>query len=441
MSKLALLGGTPVRRKAFPNYDVIGAGEKKAVDRVMKGKVLSRFLGHWHPNFYGGDEVKKLEKEWSKYFGVKHAVAVNSCTSGLYAAVGAVGVGPGDEVIVSPYTMTASATAILVFNGIPVFADIEEDYFCLDWKSVEERITSSTKAIVVVDLFGHPYNAYKINNLAKKHNLKIIEDAAQAPAARYKDKYAGTLSDIGVFSLNYHKHIHCGEGGIVVTDNDELAERIRLIRNHGEAVVEDKGEENITNMLGFNFRITEIEAAIAREQLRKLENLVSTRISNCKYIEKGLEDIKAIISPKVKKDCRHVYYLHSFKYKEKIAGVGRDIFIKAVKAELAPTRLMEDEGPRLYPGYGKPLYLQPVYQKKILYGGKQCPFKCNYYKKRVDYGKGLCPSAEKMYYNELFWHDLMHSSMSKKDLDDVIGAFWKVWENRAELKSGNRIVK
>ena len=250
MSKLAVMGGTPVRKTPFPDYDVIGVGEKKAVNRVLKGKVLSRFFGSWHPNFYGGPEVKKLEEEWAKYFGVKHAIAVNSCTSGLYAAVGAVGVGPGDEVIVSPYTMSASATSILVFNGIPVFADIEEDYFCLDCKSVEERITPYTKAIVVVDLFGHPYNADKINKLAKKHDLKIIEDVAQAPAGSYGDKYAGTLADIGVFSLNYHKHIHCGEGGVVVTDNDELAERIRLIRNHAEAVVEDKGERSEERRVG-----------------------------------------------------------------------------------------------------------------------------------------------------------------------------------------------
>lgn len=434
MSKLALLEGEPVRKRPFPYYDVINSREKKAIDRVLKRRVLSGFFGSWHPNFYGGPEVKRLEKEWAKYFGVRHAVAVNSCTSGLYAAAGALGIGPGDEVIVSPYTMSASAAAILVFNGIPVFADIEEDYFCLDYRSVEERITPFTKAIVAIDLFGHPYNADKINRLAKKYNLKVIEDAAQAPAARYKDKYAGTLADIGVFSLNYHKHIHCGEGGVAVTNDDELAERMRLIRNHAEAVVEDKGEKNITNMLGFNFRMTEIEAAIAQEQLKKLEDFVSSRIENCKYIEKALAGIKAIIPPKVNKDCRHVYYLHSFKFKEEEAGVGRDIFVRAVKAELAPTKFRENEGPRLYTGYSKPLYLQPVYQKKILYGGKNCPFKCNFYKKKPNYDKGLCPVAENMYYKELFWHDLMHSSMARKDLDDLIEAFWKVWKNRIELR-------
>lgn len=433
MSKLAILGGRPIRKKLFPFYDVMGDNEKKAVNKVLKGKLLSGFFGSWHPNFYGGPEVKQLEKEWAKYFGVKHAVAVNSCTSGLYAAVGAIGAGPGDEIIVPPYTMSASATAILVFNAIPVFADIEEEYFCLDYKSVESRITASTKAIIAVDLFGHPYNADKINGLAKKHGLKVIEDAAQAPASRYKDKYAGTLADIGVFSLNYHKHIHCGEGGIAVTNDDKLAERMRLIRNHAEAVVEDKKEANINNMLGFNFRMTEIEAAIARQQLKKLESLVPKRIANCKYIEKGLKGIPAIIPPKVDNGCRHVYYLHAFKFIEELAGVSRDNFINAIKAELPSTRLRQNEGPRLYTGYSKPLYLQPLYQQKILYGGKQCPFKCNYYNKPVKYNLGLCPTAEKMHFRQLFWHDLMHASMGKADLDDVISAFWKVWEKRNEI--------
>jgi dTDP-4-amino-4,6-dideoxygalactose transaminase len=433
MSKLAIFGGKPVRKKLFPYYSVIGKNEKLAAGRVIDRQVLSKFFGSWHPNFYGGPEVKRLEKNWAEYFGVKHAIAMNSCTSGLYAAVGAANIGPGDEVIVTPYTMSASATAILVFNGIPVFADIEQDHFCIDPASVEERITPSTKAIIAVDLFGHPYDADRINRIAKKHSLIVIEDAAQAPAALYKRKCAGTLADIGVYSLNYHKHIHCGEGGIAVTDNEKLAERLRLIRNHAEGVVEDKGERNIGNMLGFNFRMTEIEAAIANEQLKKLERLVSSRIKNCKYMEEGLRGIGAIIPPPVATGCRHVYYLHSLRFKEDIAGIGRDPFIKAVKAELACTEFRQNEGPRIYTGYTKPLYLQPVYQKRILYGGKSCPFGCALYKRKVDYARGLCPTAEKMHYKELFWHDLMHSDMTRLDMDDVTDAFWKVWENRAEL--------
>ena len=237
MSKLAINGGEKVRNKLFPAYRVIGKEEEEAASAVVRSGVLSKYLGCWEDDFYGGTQVRSLEYEWAEYFGAKNAIAVNSATSALYCAMGAIGLCPGDEVIVSPYTMCASATAPLIYGGIPAFADIERDYYCLDPDSVLDKITDKTKAIIVVNIFGQPHNADRIREIAKEHNLFVIEDNAQGPGAQYDGKYAGTLGDIGVFSLNYHKHIHCGEGGIAVTDDDELAERIRMIRNHAEAVV------------------------------------------------------------------------------------------------------------------------------------------------------------------------------------------------------------
>lgn len=429
---LAINGGKPVRTKPFPAYCTIGQEEKDAVAKVLDSGILSNFLGCWHDNFYGGPEVRSLEEEWAKYFGVKHAIAVNSCTSGLYSAVGAIDTEPGDEIIVSPYTMCASATAPLVYNAIPVFADIEEDCFCLDPDSVEQRITERTRAIIVVDIFGLPYDADKINALARKHNLIVIEDCAQAPGAKYGEKFAGTLGDIGVFSLNYHKHIHCGEGGVVVTNDDELAERVRLIRNHAEAVVEAKGVKNISNLLGFNYRMTEIEAAIARCQLRKLSGLLESRRLNCRYLSEKLGQIPAIKTPVIREGCEHAYYVQVFKFDENIAGVSRDTFIEAVKAELSYTELRESEGVKVGCGYVKPLYLQPIFQKKICYGSKGEPFGISG-GEAVNYKKGSCPVAECMYEKELFSHELMHSFMVSKDLDDVVKAFVKVWENRLSL--------
>ncbi|RKX93175.1 MAG: DegT/DnrJ/EryC1/StrS family aminotransferase, partial [Spirochaetes bacterium] len=373
MAKLAILGGKPVRRKKFPFYKTVGSEEKLAVGRVIDSGILSNFLGSWHPNFYGGKEVQSLEKEWAEYFGVKYAIAVNSCTSGLYCAVGAIGVEPGDEIIVSPYTMSASATAPLIFNAIPVFADIEEEYFCLDSEAVEKVISSKTRAIIVVDIFGQPYDVKKINRIAKKYGLYIIEDCAQAPYAKYKNKFAGTLADIGVFSLNCHKHIQCGEGGIVVTNNRKLAERIRLIRNHAEAVVKDRRIKDISNMIGFNFRMTELEAAVARCQLKKLDRFVKQRVKNCNYIYSQLKDISAIKIPPVREGCSHVYYIQPFKFNEEIAGISRDVFIKAVQAELTVTEKIENYGVKIWAGYCKPLYLLPLYQRKIAYGKKGFP--------------------------------------------------------------------
>src|SRR5713101_6246988 len=206
--KLAIHGGSKVRNKPFPAYSPIGEEEKTAVVKVLGSGVLSQYLGAWHENFYGGSTVRSFEKEWAEQFEVKHAIAVNSATSGLYAAMGAAGVNPGDQVIVSPYTMSASAVAPLVYNALPVFADIEEDYFCLSPESIRQNITEHTRAIIVVDIFGQPYDAEKINAIAREHNLLVIEDSAQAPGASYRKKYAGTLANIGVYSLIYHKPVH-----------------------------------------------------------------------------------------------------------------------------------------------------------------------------------------------------------------------------------------
>ena len=183
--------------------------------------------------------------------------------------MGACGVGPGDEVIVTPYTMSATATAIIVYNGIPVFADVEMKNYNLDPVSVESRITDRTKIIFVVHIFGHPADMDSIMMLAEKHNIMVIEDAAQAPGAFYKGRLAGTIGDIGVYSLNCNKVIQCGEGGIAVTNSDDLAGRLRLIRNHAEAVIAaGKHVDSLVNMIGWNYRMNEIEAAISREQLK-----------------------------------------------------------------------------------------------------------------------------------------------------------------------------
>lgn len=434
MSELAIFGGEPVRKKLFPAHKFIGEEEKREVNRVMDSGILSRYLGCWHQDFYGGPEVQAFENEWSEHFNVKHALAVNSCSSGLQAAIGAIGIQPGDEVIVSPYTMSASVTAALWYGAIPVFADIEEEYFCLDPKSVEAKITDKTKAIIIVDIFGQPYDAEAIDRIAKKNNLIIIEDCAQAPFARYRDRWAGTLGDIGVFSLNYHKHIHTGEGGMVVTDNHKFAERLSLIRNHAEAVVEEKGVKNLVNMVGANFRLTEIQAAIGRVQLMKLRTLVESRRNNCSYLAERLEKIPGIYSPKVRADCTHSYYLQPFLYKEEVIGVSRDKFINAVKAELPVTELRELEGQQIDCGYVKPIYLLPLFQERIAFGSRGYPFSLRSDHAAGLYGRGTCPVAEKMHFKELFTNEFMRPPATAEDLDDVVAAFEKVYKYRDELK-------
>ncbi len=433
MPKLAIRGGPKIRERKFPGHNNIGVEEQKAVERVLASGKLSRYLGCWGEEFLGGETVRALEAEWQRYFRVKHAIAVNSATSGLYCAVGACGAGPGDEIIVSPYTMSASAVAPLIYNAVPVFADIEAELFDLDPDSIEQRITERTKAIIVVDLFGQPYDVDRINAIAKKHGLVVIEDAAQAPGAMHGQRYAGTLGDIGVFSLNYHKHIHTGEGGIVATDDDELATRVRLIRNHAEAVVEDMRAQSLVNMIGFNLRMTEVEAAIALEQLRKLGGLIEARLDNVAYIAMGISDIPALNVAKVRQGCKHAFYVHALTFNREVAGISREQFVEAMQAELPVHELRENEGVKISSGYVKPLYLQPIYQKQVGFGARGCPFLCPWYTGKTSYARGTCPVCERMHFSELIAHEFMVPSMGRDDLDDVIDAFHKVWENRREL--------
>lgn len=424
MSRLAIAGGKPVRSRPFPPYNTIGEEEKRAVAEVLDSTVLSKFLGTWSPDFYGGPRVQSLEREWAEYFGVDFAVSVNSATSGLYAAVGAAGVGPGDEVIVSPYSMSASATAALVWGAVPVFADIDPDTFCISPETVLARLTPYTKAIIVVDLFGHPADVAGIMTIARDHSLIVIEDASQAPGARVENRFAGALADMAVFSLNYHKVIHSGEGGVVTTSDPRFAERLQLIRNHAEAVVEAKGVEDITNMVGFNYRMTEIEAAIASEQLKKLERLLAERILAANHVSRGLEGVPGLTTPAVQLGVRHAYYVYAMRYDSKITGVSRDRFAAAIEAEGIP----------ISQGYVKPIYLQPLYQRRIAFGRDGFPFSYPGYGGNPDYRPGLCPVTERMHDHELVYTTVCRGGIAEADLDDVIAAFCKVTDYSAELR-------
>ncbi len=435
MKKLAIHGGTPVRPKSklFPAYKPIGEEEKQAAIRVIESGALSKFIGSYGEQFFGGNEVQSFEKEWREKFNVKHAISMNSATSGLISAMGAIGIEPGDEVIVTPYSMCISATAPLFYGAVPVFADVEPEYFCLDPKSIEEKITPRTKAIIVVDLFGGAHDAEAINAIAKKHGLKVIADSSQVPSGMFNGKYSGTQSDIGIYSLNFHKHIHTGEGTMVVTNDDELAQRMQLIRNHAEAVVGDMGVTNLVNMVGHNFRMTEVTAAIGREQLKKLDTLVEERLKNCEYIAERCQDMPGFRPAKVRPGTKHVFYMQPFLYDEKITGVSREKFIAALDAELPPSELQEEEGVLMGGGYVKPIYMLPIFQKQIAFGSKGYPFKSEYYKGVAHYEKGMCPVVERLHEKEMFTHDMMRPGMTTQDLNDVITAFHKVYEHRAEI--------
>lgn len=430
MSKLAINGGKPIRTKLFPEYNTIGVEEKNAVMKVLDSGNLSQFLGAWTNDFFGGPNVKFFENLWNDTFGIKYSITVNSNTSGLYTTVGAIGINPGDEVIVSPYSMSASAVAPLLYGGIPIFADIDPNTYCLDPKSILKCITPRTKAIIVVHLFGHPADMDSIMEIARKYNLYVIEDCAQAPMGKYKDKYLGTIGDVGVFSLNYHKHIHTGEGGVIVTNNDNIADRCCMIRNHAENVTQARNIKDLTNLIGFNFRMTEIESAIGIQQIKKLPNLLFQRLKNVEFLDNHLSKFPALeILPTLKDGSINTYYVYPVKFNEEIAGISRNVFVNALKAEL-PSAKLRETAPLIGAGYVKPLYLQPIYQNKASWA-----YNSSFYNENIDYSLGLCPIAEEMHFKKLITHEFMRPGMKHDDLIDVINAFDKIFDNINELKN------
>lgn len=419
-----MLGGQPLWKGEFPRYVTIGAEEKAAVLQVLESGVLSNFYGSHCPEFYGGPTVQSFEREWAEYFDASFAITMNSATSCLYAAVGALEIGPGDEVITTPYTMSATASGILVYCGVPVFADIDPDVFALDPTSVEAKITPRTKAIIVTHLFGHPADMDGILSIARRHHLRVIEDSAQAPGAHYKGKKVGTIGDIGVFSLNCHKTIQTGEGGVCVTENPELAKRLQLIRNHAEAVIEGGMKvESMVNMIGWNYRMTEIEAAIGREQLKRLQGFTDRRWELATRLTERLQELSGVIPPVVRPDCSHAYYVYAVKVEVEKLEVSRDLFAQALRAEGIPASS----------GYMRPLYTFPLYRQRVLFGKTGYPFSAPYYQGTVDYRDGLCPVTEEVE-RHIMGLETIRDPLTPRDIDIIADGFEKVLDNMDALK-------
>ncbi len=425
MPPLALFGGAPLRSLPFPQCNTIGAEEKRAVMAVLDSGVLSKFLGVWHSDFYGGPRVREAERLYAERFQARYAVTVNSATTALQVALAATGIEPGDEVIVSPYTMSASASVILMQQAIPVFADVEPDYFCLDPVSIRRCITPQTRAILVPHIFGLPADMAEILTIAREHHLRVIEDAAQSIGATWRGRFAGVLGDAGVLSLNYHKIIHSGEGGILLTQNEPIAKRAQLARNHGEVVVDDWPDwPEISNTLGSNFRMTEIEAAIAAAQLAKLDFLLEHRRRLAARLTQRLSGVPALQPPAIRPDCTHSWYVYALRFFPEIAGVPRELFCQALAAEGIPCGQ----------GYVKPLYLQRLYQQRIAYGKSGAPWTSNHYRGQVSYERGICPVTENLHFSELIAGDYCAYPLTERDVDDIADGFLKVVEALPQLR-------
>jgi dTDP-4-amino-4,6-dideoxygalactose transaminase len=402
VEKLALDGGSPVRRKKFPDYHAImDEREIRAVTKALNSDTWRR-----------GPITEQFERDLARYFGVKHALAVSTGTAALHVSMAALGLGPGDEIITTPYTFLASASSALYQNAIPMFADIDSKSYNLDPVLAEKAVTNRTKGIVVVHLAGHPADMDPFRETAEKHGLWIIEDTAQASGALYKGKFAGTLANVGAFSMVDGKIMSTGEGGFCLTNDDELAEKMACIHNFWRA----KPTSNIHEFygIGYNYRMTEFQAAIGRVQLERLKRMVETRRRNAAYLTKNLSKIKGIVTPSEAPYARHAYYYYALRIDTKTLGVTREQFERALTAEGIP----------ISPGRATALVNRhQLFLKKLGYGGTNYPWSlCN---EPIDYGAQSLPVAEAVE-RETFWLTDALPALSTNDLDDIIAAVQKV---------------
>ncbi|MFB0544320.1 MAG: DegT/DnrJ/EryC1/StrS family aminotransferase [Asgard group archaeon] len=400
MVKLAIEGGEPIRREKIPiALPILGEEEERAVIEVLRSGYLVQ-----------GEVVEKFEKEFGKFNGVNHAIAVNSGTAALHVALQALKLLPGDEVITAPYTFSASATAALFLGGIPVFVDINTETFNIEPEKIEKAITRKTKGIIPVHLFGLPADMDPIKEVAEKHDLFILEDAAQAHKARYKSHMVGTFGDVAIYSFYATKNMTTGEGGMIVTDDDEIAEKCRIIRDQGQ-----KGKYNHV-LLGYNYRMTNIMAAIGLKQLEKLQNFTEKRQEFARKLSKELEKIEELIKPpKEPEGHEHVYYLYACLLEEK-SGWKRDDFIKALEAE----------GISAHPIYTTLLYQQPLYEN--IKDPNIYPYAEMLKNFLPNYKKVKCPIAEEIAKKAIQLP--MHPKLTEKDLKDITTAIEKLIQQK-----------
>lgn len=384
----------------------------EAVVKVMREESLS-------PVMQVG-VIKEFEDKFAEYQGRDFAFAVNNGTASLDTALHVSDVWPGDEVIVSPYTWGATVGCILHNNAIPIFADIDPRTFNMRPDDIEKKITKSTKAIMVVHIYGHPCDMDPILEIAKKHNLKVIEDCSQAHGATYKGKKVGSIGDIGCFSIQASKNLTGGEGGIMVFDDESLFDQVVSWASHPTRQfqeLQDRPMGKYIDSVAPNFRMHALSAAIANVQLKYLDERLKQRQANLAYITKALEDIPGIKTTYVAPDCGHAVHMIPLTYKsEELNDVPVDTFRNALALEGLETA-------RYVP---VPLHLRPRI-KDHFFWGKGCPWTCGHADRVVEYKEGDCPEAEKRCAGE----EIILSSIGFHEpcndyLDQIAEAFKKV---------------
>ncbi|MFC5648184.1 DegT/DnrJ/EryC1/StrS family aminotransferase [Paenibacillus solisilvae] len=401
--KLALHGGPKVKETPFGTGKRFGFEEVKELIEALEQNTLF---------YHQGNKVKTFLRDFNDLYQIDYSVAASSGTAAIHVALGAAGITVGDEVITSPITDQGTLIGILYQNAIPVFADLDPHTYNLDPASIEARITKRTKAIVVVHLAGNPCDMDPIMELAKKHNLKVIEDCAQSYMAEYKGRLVGTIGDYGCFSTNDFKHISTGDGGIVTINSGDLDDFHKV---HAFA---DKNYQRFSNMvsramdyLAPNYRMTELQGAVGIAQLKKLPAICGARQRYGDRITAGITGLPGIRPHRVKEGNRSTYWFYMLRLDESELTCTRNEFSKALSAEGIPNTI----------GYiPDVVYMQPMFQNRQAYLNNHFPFDLT----GITYERGLCPNAENILRSAV--RLTVNEFFTDQDIEDMISGIRKV---------------
>lgn len=408
---LALLGGRPIRSKPFKSWPIFGKTEEARLLRTLHS-------GKW--GRLDGPEVAEFENRFAAMHGCKHGIAVVNGTVSLRIALLAAGIRAEDEVIVPPYTFFSTASAVIEANAVPVFADIDLDTFNLDPRAVEAAIRPRTRAIIPVHFAGQPADMKAIMAMARKRKLMVIEDAAHAPGAIWRNRPAGSLGHLASFSFQSSKNLTSGEGGIITTNDDALAESCRSIHNCGRIPTGVWYEHHI---ISGNYRLGEFQGAVLNCQLDRLEAQTRTRDRNGQYLAARIAALPGIHPQKRPASCtRHSYHLFMLRIDGKAFGAPRAAVLKALQAEGVPCAA----------GYGFSLPHQPMFRNKAF--GPYLPKASA----KLDYGKVRCPNSDLICREQCIWLAQNILLGSRTDMDDIARAFEKVFENREALNQWSK---
>lgn len=395
----AIAGGSAAKTTPFQKAKRYGAEELKELQEALEQGTL--FYAH-------GNKVRELEEEFAASVGAKFAVATSSGTASIHAALCAAGISPGDEVIVPPITDMGSIAPVLFQGAVPVFADLDPRSYAMTPASVEAVMTERTRAVVAVHLWGNACDLYGLKALCDRRKIRLIEDCAQAFGCTYHEKSVGTFGHIGCFSYNEFKHISCGDGGVVVTDNEELAVRIRLSTDKGYDRRPGVTERN-PKFLAPNYRMTELQGAVARAQLQKLDDIVRRRRQWCGGLSERLAGIEGLLLPQPTEGCNPSWWFFMMRVVPDVLGTDADGFAEALRAEGLPVSAHY---------IGRCVYEYDVMSRHAAFERGEHPYKSH------EYRKGDCPVAEEILETAVMLS--INEGYTDQDLDETVEAIRKV---------------